>query len=230
MSDSPYAVVPIESERGLLTPEVMGEVRSRLLAADTDVEVHGIIVTGLDDVFCGGLDLAAIRAGGDPVEFARSLADLLKVLPRLTKPIVAAVNGDALASGASIVAACDFAVAVTTAKIGSYEVAVGVWPMVAQVPLIHRLGARRAMENIGSGEPFTAARALEVGLINRVAEPENLLDTAREWLDRAARGGPANKGRASFYEFAELSYDAALDAALDRFAAQFDRPAQVERN
>lgn len=221
MSSSGFAVVTIAAERGLLNPEVMAKVSADLLAAASDEDVQGIVITGVADTFCGGLDLAAIRAGGDPVEFARSLAELLKLLPRLSKPIVGAVNGDALASGSSIVAACDFAVAVPTAKIGSYEVAVGVWPMVAQVPLIHRLGARRAMENIGSGEPFTAARAVEVGLINELAEPDQLLNRAENWLGLAARGGAANKGRASFYEFAELSYDDALDAALEKFAAQF---------
>lgn len=221
MPESPFTVVRIDSERGLLTPGVMDGLRTSLIAADTDAEIHGVIITGIGDTFCGGLDLAAIRAGGDPIEFARSLAELLKLLPRLSKPIVAAVNGDALASGSSIVAACDFAVAVPTARIGSYEVAVGVWPMVAQVPLIHRLGARRAMESIGSGEPFTADRAAEVGLINELAEQDNLLDRARHWLGQAARGGAANKGRVSLYEFAELPYDDALDAALEKFAAQF---------
>ncbi len=219
-----FAVVTIDGpERNLLNPDVMAAVGADLRAADADTSVDGIIVTGAGDHFCGGLDLASIRAGGDPVEFARSLATLLKIFPRLTKPVVAVVNGDAVASGGSIVAACDYGVAAPHAKIGSYEVAVGVWPMVAQVPMIKRLGAKLAMENIGCGEPFTAARALEVGLVNRIEPADALRATAEEWLTLAARGGASNAGRVAFYELAEMTYDDGLDAALDKFAAQFTK-------
>jgi len=208
-------------ERNLLNPDVMAAVEKDLLAADANAEVKAIIITGAGDAFCGGLDLAGIRAGGDPLEYAACLARLLKVFPRLTKPVAAAVNGDAVASGGSIAAACDYAVIVDHALIGSYEVSVGVWPMVAQVPLIHRIGTKRAMENIGSGNPFPAKRAWEVGLVNDVVKPARLLEATRAWLTEAIRGGAANAGRVSFYELAELSYDDALDAALDKFAAQF---------
>jgi enoyl-CoA hydratase/carnithine racemase len=216
------AVVTIDGpERNLLNPAVMAKVAADLLAVNADPDVTAILITGAGTDFCGGLDLASIRAGGDPIEFARSLAELLKIFPRLTKPIGAAVNGDAVASGSSIVAACDYALALPSAKIGSYEVAVGVWPMVAQVPLIKRLGTKRAMENIGTGEPFSAERAAEVGLINGVAPESDLISGVQEWLTLASRGGAANAGRPSFYELAELTYDDALDAALEKFAAQF---------
>lgn len=219
-----FALVTISGpERNLLNPEVMAKVGSDLVAADKNSDFAGIILTGAADAFCGGLDLAGIRAGGDPIEYARSLASLLKIFPKLSKPVAASVNGDAVASGGSIVAACDYAVSVPTAKIGSYEVAVGVWPMVAQVPMIARLGAKRAMENIGAGEPFTAQRSLEVGLVNRIAEPSQLIHATEEWLLLAARGGAANAGRTFFYELAEMSYEEGLDAALDKFAAQFKK-------
>lgn len=222
IDESGITTVTIDGpERNLLNPAVMAAVEADLLAADANPDVKAIIITGAGDAFCGGLDLAGIRAGGDPLEYAACLAKLLKVFPRLTKPVAAAVNGDAVASGGSIAAACDYAVIVDHALIGSYEVSVGVWPMVAQVPLIHRIGTKRAMENIGSGNPFPAKRAWEVGLVNVVVKPAHLLETTREWLREATRGGAANAGRVSFYELAEMSYDDALDAALDKFAAQF---------
>lgn len=218
------AIVTIDGpDRNFLNPEVMAQLGADLLAADKDASVTAILVTGAGNAFCGGLDLASIRAGGDPIEFARSLAFLLKIFPKLTKPVAAAVNGDAVASGASIVAACDYAVSIPSAKIGSYEVSVGVWPMVAQVPLIARMGTKVAMENIGAGEPFTAQRAFEVGLVNLIAEPGELLSAASEWLTLASRGGAANAGRTFFYELAEMSYEDGLDAALDKFAAQFKK-------
>ena len=164
-------------ERNFLNPGVMRGLLAQLKAANENESVKAILLTGKGEAFCGGLDLAAIRAGGDPVEFAACLSELLKEFPRLRKPVAAAVNGDAVASGGSMVAAVDYAVSVKSAKIGSYEVAVGVWPMVAQVPLIHRLGARAAMENIGSGNPLTADRAFEIGLVNAVTDDEQVFAT-----------------------------------------------------
>jgi enoyl-CoA hydratase/carnithine racemase len=208
-------------EKNLLNPTVMQAVCKQLKEANDSADVKAILITGEGDAFCGGLDLAGIRAGGDPLEYAANLAELLKLIPRLSKPIAAAVNGDAVASGGSIVAAVDYAVSIPSALIGSYEVAVGVWPMVAQVPLIKRLGAKNAMENIGSGNPFGAQRAFELNLVNKISESKNLISETKKWLLDATRGGAANAGRVTFYELAELSYDDALDAALEKFAAQF---------
>lgn len=208
--------------RNLLNPQNMAEIVRDLHEADADADASGILLTGAGEVFCGGLDVETIRAGGDPVEFAGALVELLKVFPLLSKPVVARVNGDAVASGASIVAACDYAVAIPSARIGTYEVSVGIWPMVAQVPLIRRLGARAAMENIGAGEPFTAARAREVGLVNALAEPDAIDEVVLAWLRFAARGGAAvAAGRPAFYELAELPYSEALDVSLQKFAAMF---------
>ncbi|HEV7976650.1 enoyl-CoA hydratase/isomerase family protein [Amycolatopsis sp.] len=133
----------------LLNPRIMRDLRARLSEADADEDVLAILLTGAGDCFCGGLDIAAIQAGADPVEFAETLVELLDTIPNLGVPLAAAVNGDALASGASLVAACDYAAAADNIRIGTMEVSAGIWPMIAQVPLIHRLGARAAIENVG---------------------------------------------------------------------------------
>ncbi len=206
-------------EGNLLNPEVIAGIVAGLQAADADPGISGVVITGAGDVFCSGLDIPAIQAGADPVEFAAALAGLLKLLPTLGTPVVAAVNGNAIASGASIVAACDYAVTVPTALIGTREVSVGIWPMVAQVPIIQRIGVRWAMENVGSGEPFTPERALQVGLVNEIAERGELLAAAEAWLAKAARGGSiVATGRPAFYRFAAMSYDEALDASVALFA------------
>lgn len=222
------ATITIDNQNGegnLLNPGVIAGLVERLRAADADAEVTGIVLTGAGGVFCNGLDIPAIQAGGDPVEFATALAGLLKLLPTLGTPVVAAVNGNAVASGASIVAAVDYAVCVPDALIGTREVSLGIWPMVAQVPLIQRLGARFAMENVGSGEPFGPERAREVGLINEIQPAERLVPAAEGWLANAARAGAiAATGRPAFYRFAEMGYDEALDASVALFA-EMNRPA-----
>lgn len=204
----------------LLNPTNIATIAEGIRAADADPAVTGIIVTGAGDVFCSGLDIPAIQAGGDPVEFAGALVGLLKLIPTLGTPVVAAVNGDAVASGASIAAASDYVVMVPDAQIGTREVSLGIWPMVAQVPMINRLGARAAMENVGSGEPFTPQRARELGLVNEVADRSELVPAAERWLTNAARGGAAvAAGRPAFYRFAEMGYDEALDSSLELFTA-----------
>jgi enoyl-CoA hydratase/carnithine racemase len=224
MSTTTITISNPSGEGNLLNPAVIAGLTEQLLAADADRGVSGIILTGSGSVFCSGLDIPAIQAGGDPVEFATALGGLLKLLPTLGTPVVAAVNGPAVASGASIVAAVDYAVTVPDAVIGTREVSLGIWPMVAQVPLIKRLGARAAMENIGSGDPFTAERAREVGLVNEIVPADALFERAEAWLSRAARAGAiAAVGRPAFYRFAELSYDDALDASIALFA-EMNRP------
>ncbi|XPP27160.1 MAG: enoyl-CoA hydratase/isomerase family protein [Leucobacter sp.] len=217
MNDSPrFATVEIPGPgRNLLNPEVLGQIRSGLERAAEDPAVSGIILTGSGDVFCGGLDVPAIKAGADPVPFYEGLVGILRLLPKLPKPVVAAVNGDALAGGAGFVAAADYVVAVPEAKIGSFEVSVGVWPVVAQVALIKRIGARAAIQNVASGEPFSAEQASKVGLVNRVVSSEELLEAASTWLAQAARGGAVvAAGRPSVYRVEEMTYDDALVAAL----------------
>lgn len=222
--EGPVRVVVIEHEpRNLLNPGVMAQLRQELLAASDDPAVEGIVLTASGDVFCGGLDVPAIQAGADPIVFAEHLVALLSVFPTLAKPVVAAVNGDAVASGASLVAACDFAVAARGSRIGTYEVSVGIWPFIAQVPIIQRIGARAAMENIGAGEPFEAERAREVGLVHRVVAGDQVLPEALGWLAQAARANAVvARGRPSVYALAEMSYQDALDASLKMFVSQFD--------
>jgi enoyl-CoA hydratase/carnithine racemase len=210
------------AEKNLLNPSVMTELREAILAADKDPSVLGIVLTGEGAFFCGGLDVAAIQAGGDPVDFAQHLIQVLKVFPGLSKPIAAAVNGDAVASGASLVAACDFATTTKDARIGTYEVSVGIWPMIAQVPLIQRIGAKAAMENVGSGNPFTAQRAYEVGLVQKIVDPTDLISSAANWVRDGIRGKAAvAAGRKAFYELAELPYEQALDKSFEIFVSMF---------
>ncbi|MEU1597609.1 enoyl-CoA hydratase/isomerase family protein [Streptomyces sp. NPDC005708] len=210
-------------ERNLLNPGILTDIRARLQECDDNPDIRAVLLTGAGETFCGGLDIAPIKAGADPALFGKALIETLRIFPRLGLPVAAAVNGDALAGGASFVAACDFAVAVDSARIGTVEVSAGMWPMIAQVPIIHRLGPRLAMENIGSGEPFTAQRAREVGLVQAVVEAGRVTAVAQEWLDKAQRAADAGApGRRSLYEFASMSYDDAFDASLARFIELFD--------
>lgn len=208
--------------RNLLDPDVLGALAAELRRCDEDASVSAVVLTGCGDTFCGGLDIGQIQAGADPVAFATALITLLRLLPTLGTPILAAVNGDALGSGFALVCAADYAVTVPDALLGTPEASAGFWPMTAQVPLLHRLLPRHALQTILSGVPFDAQDALRVGAVNRVVEHAALERTVLEFAELSARaGGALAAGRRSFYRLLEVGYDDALVAALDEFAAMF---------
>lgn len=208
--------------RNLLDPDVMGALADELRRCDDDASVAAVVLTGSGETFCGGLDIGQIEAGADPVAFAAALITLLRLLPTLGKPVLAAVNGDALGSGFALVCAADYAVTVPGARLGTPEASAGFWPMTAQVPLLHRLLPRHALQTILSGVPFDAADALRIGAVNRVVERAELEHAVVEFGELAARaGGALASGRRSFYRLLDVSYDEALVLALDEFAAMF---------
>jgi enoyl-CoA hydratase/carnithine racemase len=212
--------------RNLLAPDLMDGLRAALQHADDDPGVGAIALSGGDaEAFCGGLDVAQIQAGADPVDFAAALVELYRVFPKLGKPVIAAVNGDALAGGYGLVCAADLAVAVETARLGTFEVSVGLWPMIAQVPALHRLSPRQALENIITGEPFDAQRARELGAVNRVVARDALWPAVEQLAAACTRAGAAGLiGRRAFYRFADVPYDDALTGSLEAFREMF-RPA-----
>jgi len=209
--------------RNLLDPPLMDLFRAAIVEADAADDVRAIVITGSGEMFCGGLDIAQIQAGANPVDFAAALVGLLRVLPGLGKPLIAAVNGDALASGYSLACAADIALAVEDARLGTLEASVGIWPMIAQVPALQRLQPRHALENLLTGEPFDAQRAYEIGVINRVVPAAELWTEVTRWVELATRAGAAlPAGRRSFYRFVDMSYEDALSASLDEFRRMFE--------
>ncbi len=169
------------------------EVRQGLFAAwerfESDPALRIAILTGSGEkAFC---------AGGDLKEMVERQ---LKVPPRdmfpvpyenitLSKPTIAAVNGVAFAGGWMIAQACDLCVAATSAKFAITEVKVGRGSPWA-APLIHMIPQRIFMEIVLTGKPITASRAYEIGLVNRLAEPEALMDAALELAREVLEGAP----------------------------------------
>ena len=105
-------------------------------------------------------------------------ADLVQKLHRLPKPTIAALNGDALAGGAGLMAACDFAVASDAARIGYPEVFRGLVPAVVMYDLTRLIGDRRTRELLLAGQFITATQAFQWGLVNQVTTPDRCLAEA----------------------------------------------------
>jgi enoyl-CoA hydratase/carnithine racemase len=172
------------------------------------------ILTGAGDkAFCAGGDLKEMVETGmkvPPRDFFPVPYDTVE----LSKPTIAAVNGVAFAGGWMIAQSCDLCVASTTAKFAVTEVKVGrSSPWAA--PLIHMIPQRIMMEILLTGKAITAQRAYEIGLVNRLAEPAALLESAIELAKEILNGAPLSvrAARETVMLSTEMGRSAALQAA-----------------
>lgn len=143
--------------------------------AATNDAIRSVIITGAGEkIFCAGMDLKAFAAGEDLSTLGPGL-DLLAGCP---KPVIAAVNGMALAGGFEVMMKCDLVVAADHAKFGIPEVKRGLVAAGGGTRLPRRIPLQVALEMGLTGEPITAQRALELGLVNRVVPAAEVLEAA----------------------------------------------------
>ena len=158
-------------------------------ALDADADLRVGVLTGAGKGFSAGMDLKAFVAGERPLVGDRGFAGIVQRSAR--KPLIAAVEGFALAGGLEIVLACDLIVAARVARLGVPEVRRSI---VAAAGALRRLPQRVplgiAMELALTGEPISAERGYELGLVNRLADPGGALDAALELAAAIARNGP----------------------------------------
>ena len=197
---------------------LLREVREGLFAAwdrfENDDGARIAILTGTGEkAFCAGGDLKEMVETGLQVP-PRDMFPVPYDNIELSKPTIAAVNGAAFAGGWMIAQACDLCVASTSAKFGITEVKVGRGSPWA-APLIHMIPQRIMMEIILTGKPITAQRAYEIGLVNRLAEPAELMDTAIALAYEVLEGAPLSvkAGRETVMLATEMGRSAALQAA-----------------
>ena len=163
------------------------------LAADTSVRAVGVIGSGR--AFCAGGDLAAYRTlQKDPVEFPRYMQDAHRAFEgpaAMGKPVVALVNGVAVAGGLELVMSCDFAFAARSARLGDGHMNFGQMGGGGALTLLPRLiGLARARELVFSGRLLSADEALDWGLVNRVVDDDQLLPAAIEFATLVANHSP----------------------------------------
>ncbi|MEM6300190.1 MAG: crotonase/enoyl-CoA hydratase family protein [Pseudomonadota bacterium] len=157
------------------------------LEADSDLRVG--ILTGAGGTFCSGMDLKAFVSGETPTVKGRGFAGLTEY--RSSKPLIAAVEGYALAGGFELAITCDLVVAAENSKFGIPEVKRGLAAAAGGlVKLPKQIPSRIAMELALTGEFISAARAYELGLINRVSEAGEALAGAKDLAASIAANGP----------------------------------------
>ncbi len=179
-----------------LNPELMDELGVALQEILDDDEARAVVLTGAGErIFCAGMDLSALgafndrtAAGSGPKPGAEALASLMG--GTYAKPVVAAVNGAAVGGGLELVMSCDLVVAAERARFGLPEVRRGLFAAGGGTMLSTRIPLALALEIGLTGRLIEAPQALSVGMVNRVAAADALLDEALALADEVAANGP----------------------------------------
>lgn len=170
---------------------MLDELAREFFVRGADEATRIVILRGLGKHFCAGADLSA-RGNGSRDESAAhaSLADVLMGLDRVPKPTIAAVHGAAVGGGAAVVACCDIAIATEAAFFSVPEVRAGMAPLGVAPFLARALGQRSFLRYGLTGERFSAADALRLGLVHEVVEAERLEDRLAAIADALLHGAP----------------------------------------
>lgn len=183
---------------------------------DATDDLRAGVLTGAGSTFCAGMDLKAFLAGERPSIEGRGLAGITMTPP--SKPLVAAVEGWALAGGFELLLACDLIVAAETARFGVPEVKRSlVAGAGAALLLPRRVPFAQALELLLTGEPISAARAAEIGLVNRVVPEGDARESALELAGIIGRNGPL--ALTATKQIAYQGQDWSMDEAWERQAA-----------
>jgi methylglutaconyl-CoA hydratase len=173
-----------EARRNAINDSVTDAIAGGLAEASADPDVRVVVLTGAGDkAFCAGADLSANSRSFkyDYSKVGLSFVKLMKQARDLTLPLIARVNGHAMAGGLGLIGMCDMAIAVDSARFGMPEVKIGIFPMQIMAVLQRLIPPRKLYEMALTGEPITAAEALDIGLLNYVV-PAAGLDAKLDWL------------------------------------------------
>jgi enoyl-CoA hydratase/carnithine racemase len=198
--------------RNALSIALMEALVAELDAIEADPAVKVVVIGGAGPAFCAGHDLRELRARPERAAYQATFelcSRLMTRVVRLPKPVIARVHGVATAAGCQLVASCDLAVAAATARFATPGVNIGLFCSTPMVALSRAVGRKAAMEMLLTGDLIDAARARELGLINRVV-PEAELDAAVAALaGQIAAKSPLTLaiGKSAFYRQAEMGLD-----------------------
>lgn len=161
------------SNQNALDQRTVVELRHALEEFEADGEVRAVLIAGEGDHFCAGNDLADLAATlesteGGEAEDASALGRLFLGVRQMSKPVIAAVQGRALAGGAGLATACDVVLAREDATFGYPEVRLGTVPAIVMTMLRRSVGEKHAFDLIASGRLVQAAEAERIGLVSRV--------------------------------------------------------------
>ena len=215
-----WLTIDREARRNALNEEVVAALAAGLETAAADPACRAIVLTGSGErAFCAGGDLQGSGPGSAfEVDYAHPrhfLVELFRRMQACPLPIVARVNGHALAGGFGLLCSCDLAVAADDALFGTPESKIGLTPMMILPAMLRVLPERKLLELCITGEPCSAAEALTLGVVNYVV-PRAELDQRLDWLlARIVDRSPTSvrMGKQAFHAMRDMTLQQALEYA-----------------
>ena len=197
------------AQRNALSIALMEAVSEQLDQIKDDPAVRAVIVTGAGPSFCSGHDLKELRGDPDRAHAEKTFALCSAMMQRivaLPQPVIAAVQGIATAAGCQLVATCDLAVAAEEASFATPGVNIGLFCSTPMVALSRVVPRKQAMEMLLTGHPVSAATALKLGLVNRLAPAAQVMEEALALAAEIVAKSPLTLkiGKEAFYRQAEL--------------------------
>lgn len=201
--------------RNALSYTEMHEIYEGLQEVAADDSIRVLIIRGAGGNFCAGADLNEVM-NKTVIEYRRHFAVLPEVfrsIARLGRPVIAAVEGYALAGGCGLASACDLTIASADAKFGVTEIKIGLFPMVISAPIFRLIGRKRGFELFFTGEMFSAQEAERIGLINHAVPKEQFEDDVMALANKLAALSPTvlRLGKDALYTQSDMEYFKAMD-------------------
>lgn len=213
-------------QMNLLTSEMLTALQDSFEEISRNKNIRVVILAAAGKGFCAGHDLKEIRALGDQAKIAglfTQCSRMMMTIQKLPQPVIAKVQGAAAAAGAQLVAQCDLAVASEAAKFATSGVTWGFFCSTPGVAIGRNLQRKHAMEMLLTGDPISAQRALEWGLVNRVVAVDALDSETLSLAKILTSKPPATvaAGKRAFYQQMDMDLSGAYALAGDVIAASF---------
>ncbi len=203
-----------EAQRNAISPDALMLFHEYLDFAEADEAVRVVCLTGAGEkAFCSGADLAGtLGSNEDSQAVIENYARLISRLAVFPKPTVARINGYCLAGGTGFMLGCDIVIAKASAKFGTPEVNVGLFPMMIGALIFRNVPRKKAMEMILLGEKLTADQALAMGLITRVVPDADFATAVQDVLTTLAGKSPIGMriGKEAFAAAEEMPLEEAV--------------------
>jgi enoyl-CoA hydratase len=227
--DDGVATVTLDSpaNRNALSNELMDELTDAFRVAGEDERVRCVVLTSSHDkVFSAGGSLDQFAAEVPLVHkhfSTERFPDLFKTIMGLVKPTICAANGHVLAGALGLALCCDLIVAKESARFGTPEINVGVFPFMIMALIYRNVPRKKTNELLLLGEQISAAEARELGIVNRVVSAEEFEAAVDDWATRLAAKSPVlmRMGKQAMYRQLDMPFEDALDFLRAQLSVAF---------
>jgi enoyl-CoA hydratase len=221
-------------KRNMLSGQMLAELVEAMKRARDDSEARAVVLTGAGEkTFCAGADLGGFATDVPLVQkhFATDLfLEFFRLMPRLGKPSLCAVNGHVLAGGMGLALSCDLVIAKEGATFGTPEINVGAFPYMIMAIIYRNVPRKKVNEMMLLGERLSAEQAVEYGLANKVLPAGEFEAAVADWAGKLASKSPVlmRLGHDAMYRQGDMAVDDALDYLRSQLSLTFTTEDIVE--